>query len=267
MKKKRGVLFFLSISLLAAPLAFSQNDLQPESTFEIQTDTPAVQKPGQSAPMPAQKGSLTELQPAGQIVWVSGSVKATYPEQTPRVLARGSMIYEKDTVVTDSASSGQLSFTDNSMVTLTPASTFIIEQYYFNQEKPQQGQTVMNLVKGGFRAVTGFVAKAAPSSYQIKTPVATIGVRGTDFQGSCPKIPGPCAFGLLHGRDLILINAAGTFTATPETPYASVASYTSKAVLSKLPPDILGNPPAITPANAPPPSKGVGSNCGILINN
>ncbi|HSW70459.1 MAG TPA: FecR family protein, partial [Gammaproteobacteria bacterium] len=188
MTQNRKLLFFILLCLFATSVALSQEGFQTEGGFEVQPTPATAATPPSSANPSASSIKDSKLQPAGQIVWVSGAVKATYPEQTPRILARGSMVYEKDTIVTDSSGSGQLAFTDNSMVTLNPGSTFVIEQYYFNQEKPEQGgQSVMNLLKGGFRAVTGFVAKAAPANYQVKTPVATIGVRGTDFQGSCPR--------------------------------------------------------------------------------
>lgn len=264
----------LVVALLISPAVFSQD--QTEAAFESQLDTTPnanATAPAAPAAAPAQTASQgsapkqTGLQPAGQVVWVSGAVKASYPEQTPRILARGSMIYEKDTIITESSGSGQISFTDNSMITLNGNSTLVIEQYYFNQQKPQQGgQSVMNLVKGSFRTVTGFVAKAAPANYQMKTPVATIGVRGTDFQGACSSNSGQCAFALLHGAGLTITNAAGTFNVTPEAPYASVASFTTKAIIGKTPSSTLGPRPTITPADAPAPGGPSSGNCGILIN-
>lgn len=238
----------LSLAFLASSPSFSQEE-------EITISEPPAGK------------TKNNLEPAGQIVWVSGTVKATYPEQTPRILSRGAVIYEKDTIITDDKGSGQISFTDNSMLTLTPQSKLVVEQYYFNQQKPLQGgQTVLNLLKGGFRTITGFVAKGSPSNYQVKTPVATIGVRGTDFQGICSGNPSRCAIALLHGEGLTLVNDTGTYNLTPQSPYAEIAGYTTHAVISKSPSSMLGITPVITPANAPPPGKSGGGNCGILIN-
>ena len=116
------------------------------------------------------------------MVWVNGTVKAAFPEQAPRVLARGSVIYEQDTVTTAPGSTGEIVFTDNSIISLRSDTTFVIEQYSFNQKSPASGgQYIMNLIKGGFRTITGFIAKSQPENYQVKTPVATIGVRGTSY--------------------------------------------------------------------------------------
>src|SRR5687768_6070600 len=134
MIKKIGALLLSISCLLAVPLAFSQEDFENEAAFDPQNEAapaasaptptqtqttvppPATTTPAptttQSAAAPAKPAGppAPGLQPAGQVVWVSGTVKATYPDQTPRVLARGAMIYEKDTINTYSAGSGQLSF-------------------------------------------------------------------------------------------------------------------------------------------------------------
>lgn len=250
--KIKTTALLLSAVFLASSAAFTQEE---ETGLTIQTSS-----------NPAADQTKNNLQPAGQVVWVSGTVKATYPEQTARILARGAVIYEKDTIVTDKGS-GQISFSDNSMLTLNPETTLVIEQYYFNQQKPEQGgQSVMNLIKGGLRTVTGFVAKASPANYQMKTPVGTIGVRGTDYQAACQSNPGPCAFALLRGLGITISNQAGVFNVTPQTPFASVVSTTTSAVISKVPSEKLGATPTITPANAPPPtSNSGGGNCGIII--
>lgn len=46
----------------------------------------------------------------------------------------------------------------------------------------QQGsRAFFKLLKGGFRAVSGLIGKADRNEYRVSTPVATIGIRGTDY--------------------------------------------------------------------------------------
>lgn len=208
------------------------------------------------------------LRTAGQVVWVKGSVRAIYPDQAARILARGALIYEKDTIVTDTESTGEIAFTDNSIVSLRPSSTIVIEQYKFDQAKPSSGRYIMNLLEGGFRTITGFVAKAQPENYQVKTPVATIGVRGTTFQANCQNKK--CGVGLDSGTGVVVSNVGGFVILTPKTRYATVIASNVKPILSEEEPAILGRPPLVTPASAPAPAgsnpaPGVG-NCGILVN-
>lgn len=44
-----------------------------------------------------------------------------------------------------------------------------------------ESRSVLRLVKGGLRAVTGLIGRETRTQYQVLTPVATIGIRGTDF--------------------------------------------------------------------------------------
>ncbi len=41
--------------------------------------------------------------------------------------------------------------------------------------------SALKLVKGGLRALTGAIAKQNPDAYRVDTPVATLGVRGIEF--------------------------------------------------------------------------------------
>ncbi len=48
-------------------------------------------------------------------------------------------------------------------------------------ETSNTSRAFFRLLKGGFRAVSGLIGKADPNEYLISTPVATIGIRGTDY--------------------------------------------------------------------------------------
>jgi hypothetical protein len=121
--------------------------------------------------------------PVGRVVWVKGTLKAVMQNSEERILQKTSVIYEKDTLITDGASQAQIVFTDNTLMTFREGSKFYIKEYNFNPNSGQKsvGKYIMNLIEGGFRTITGYIAKSNPSDYQVNTPVATIGVRGTDY--------------------------------------------------------------------------------------
>lgn len=274
-------LLFIFVALLSSGIAYSETsiDLGLSETEELGTlptsktttpNTPSTQSASASpsSDLPIQEESA--LQAAGQVVWVKGVITATYPEQAPRSLARGAAIYEKDTLTTDINSTGEITFTDNSLLSLRPNTTLVIEQYHFSQKKVQtSGQYILNLIKGGFRTITGFVAKSNPENYQVKTPVATIGVRGTTYNANC--INGTCAVGLEKGKGVTVLNDGGIVELTPDKRYAVISSSSVKPVLSESEPAILSKPPIMLSPMAPPPpganptpQSGSG-NCGILI--
>jgi len=46
---------------------------------------------------------------------------------------------------------------------------------------PTGSRAFFKLIKGGFRAVSGLIGKVEHNDYRVTTPVATIGIRGTDY--------------------------------------------------------------------------------------
>lgn len=132
----------------------------------------------------AQTSSPSEQAAVGRVVWVKGSFKAMLPDKKERTLEKTSPIYENDTLITGKDSQAQIVFTDNTLMTFRQDTTFMIDEYSFTRkpkEEESTGKYIMKLIKGGFRTITGLIARNHPDDYQINTPVATIGVRGTDY--------------------------------------------------------------------------------------
>lgn len=118
----------------------------------------------------------------GKVLWVKGILKATQPQQAPRVLTRRSDIYESDTLTTDASSTGEITFTDNSLLSLRENTVMAIAKYRYGKNVPKARETyVEKLAKGGFRKITGAISHDHPDGYSSVTPVATIGVLGTEY--------------------------------------------------------------------------------------
>ncbi len=96
-----------------------------------------------------------------------------------RELKQGDFIYVNDEIMTSGRSFAVLQFTDGAKVTVRPDSTLIIEQYLYAGNN--EDAATLNLVSGGLRVITGAMAKSNPENYKVRTPVALMGVRGTEF--------------------------------------------------------------------------------------
>lgn len=96
-----------------------------------------------------------------------------------RELKQGDFIYVKDEIMTTNRSFVVLQFEDGAKVTVRPDSTLIIETYLYNGDVGDAAE--LNLVSGGLRVITGAMAKSNPENYKVRTPVALMGVRGTEF--------------------------------------------------------------------------------------
>ena len=93
---------------------------------------------------------------------------------------KGSGVESMDTYVTTNCSS-KITFKDDTKVNVTENSRLLIDDFVFDPKKGDAGRLTMKVVMGTVRYTSGQVAKTNPQNVDIKTPTATIAVRGTDF--------------------------------------------------------------------------------------
>ena len=122
--------------------------------------------------------AVAEEDSAGMVVASRGEVIAM-ANGGSRELKQGDFIYVNDEILTSARSFAVLQFTDGAKVTVRPDSTMIIEQYLYAGNADDAA--TLNLVSGGLRVITGAMAKTNPENYKVRTPVALMGVRGTEF--------------------------------------------------------------------------------------
>jgi hypothetical protein len=119
-------------------------------------------------------------QSAGEVEFSRGVGFAQSGGETPRTLGRGLALREGDRFTTSEGASAIIRLNDGTRMTLRPNSELVLQQYRFRESAPDNS-FLMQLVRGGFRAVTGVIAKNAPNAARVQTQTATIGIRGTDF--------------------------------------------------------------------------------------
>lgn len=93
----------------------------------------------------------------------------------PKALATGNDVFTNERIRTGEASTAQLMFLDATNVSIGPRSEIVLDRFVYNPNRGV-GNVVLTTGRGAFRFVTG---SQNPTQYTIKTPVATIGVRGT----------------------------------------------------------------------------------------
>ncbi|MGE0559486.1 MAG: FecR domain-containing protein, partial [Burkholderiales bacterium] len=97
--------------------------------------------------------------------------------QLPRLLGAGERLDERDVINVARDSWAILEFSDQTRITLRPNTVFRLDSY--KADAPES--MLLGLVKGGLRVVTGLFGKRNPDSVKFRTAVATIGIRGTEF--------------------------------------------------------------------------------------
>ena len=123
---------------------------------------------------------LAQAQGAGEVEFARGVGFAQTPGETPRTLGRGLPLREGDRLTTSDGATAIIRMQDGTRMTVRPNSELVLQQYQFRENAPDNSM-LMQLVRGGFRAVTGLISKNSPNAARIQTSTATIGIRGTDF--------------------------------------------------------------------------------------
>jgi len=117
---------------------------------------------------------------AGQVVFATGTPTAVDDSGNSRVLSKGKGILSGDTIETEKGLL-QVKFTDGGFMSFKPHSQFKIEQYQYSGKQDGTERNNLFLKRGGIRTVTGLIGKKNRQAYQLRTPVASIGIRGTKF--------------------------------------------------------------------------------------
>ncbi len=118
--------------------------------------------------------------PAGTVELIEGAVtvqKADRSRVTPKV---GDVLSEGDAVATGADGELHLTMQDGGFIAVRPATKMRIAQYQAVGEPTDSSK--ISILEGSLRLVSGWIAKFNPTKYQVATPLATIGIRGTDHE-------------------------------------------------------------------------------------
>ena len=113
---------------------------------------------------------------AAHVVFVVGQVLAAEHE-----LKLGAAVNEGDEISTGADGYVYMKTIDNGLLILRPNSRARIVAYHIDAQNPSNNRVKLELLSGVARSVTGLGAKKAKENFRFNTPVAAIGVRGTDF--------------------------------------------------------------------------------------
>ena len=154
----------------------------------------------------------------GQVTLVIGQASVFLSDGSSQPLQRGASIKVGDRIETQVGGHVHLKFVDGGLLSVRPTSRLFIENYSYSAQRPEQGAIKFRLDEGVVRSITGNWGEAARDRFRLNTPMAAIGVKGTDFivganldktaatvytgaiilsplTGACFASVGPCATG------------------------------------------------------------------------
>ncbi len=157
--------------------------------------------------------ALAQTAAVGSVTQLQGSVSATRAAGTV-TLQLNAPIYSDDLLETDANAKLLVQFTDGTKLTLGPSSEVLIDEFVFN---PNGGanNAALRITAGAARLVAGAIERVGGTqAITVTTPVATIGIRGTDFFIEMEEAD-HLAVALFSGNQIAVTNTSGTTVLRP----------------------------------------------------
>jgi hypothetical protein len=115
---------------------------------------------------------------AGRVDFAVGGASVVGVDGRTRPATRGTELDSGDTVRTTDGRV-QVRMNDGAYISLQPNTEFGIKNFRYEGKTDGTESAFYSLVKGAMRTVTGLVGRVNRNRYQVATPTATVGIRGT----------------------------------------------------------------------------------------
>lgn len=127
----------------------------------------------------------------GTTAAVNPATTGTPPGQETRTLFIGANVFFKERIATSETGQTQLLFLDASSLTVGPNSEVVLDEFVYDPGT-STGALALTISKGVFRFIGGQISKTA--GVTIRTPHATLGIRGSIIQGSISSVQTEATF-------------------------------------------------------------------------
>jgi len=119
----------------------------------------------------------------GVVKFARGEVTIESDAGEIRKAENGDDLMPNELIATGADGVAVIQLSDDSRMTLRPVSEFRVNHLNIDESSNDAASqvAVLNLLRGGLRLITGIVGKLNPAGYRLSTPIATIGIRGTEF--------------------------------------------------------------------------------------
>jgi hypothetical protein len=118
---------------------------------------------------------------AGRVMFVVGAATKRAATGVEQPVAKEMVVSQGDKLRTADDAHIYIRMADGALLVMRPQSSLSIDLWKYNPEKPEQSQIKYTLHSGLSRYVSGRGSQAAKDQFRFNTPLAAIGVRGTDF--------------------------------------------------------------------------------------
>jgi len=189
----------------------------------------------------------------GYIYKSVGNVTVAYGRHASRPAVKNEMVTSGMYIRTGNGSHAILKFEDGQVVSIQSNSTFQVREYTYNPQQVEKSNIVFSLFKGGMHFISGLIGQRNPKAFRLATPMATIGIRGTDFMVVQTS---KGLYSQVISGSISVTNAAGTavYNAGNTGLTSSATTLPAKVTLGDIPANAFSN---IASISVPPAAPGV----------
>ena len=123
-----------------------------------------------------------QKEPIGRVLITRGNVEAIDTSGSTRSLRRRSEFYQGESIITESNGFAQIRMIDGAQISITTDSTYTFIEYMYHNNPAIPDIAILELSSGGFRSITGSISDSPDDTYELRTDLASIHVRGSTYE-------------------------------------------------------------------------------------
>lgn len=150
----------------------------------------------------------------GLVASLTGHATVNHQDGTHQDIVKGMPVYQGDTITTDANGGVNITFKDGTVFAVSNDAEMTIDEFVYDPNKHGEGDADVSVVRGIFLYTSGLIGKEDPTDVNIKTPVGSIGIRGTILTGFIPDHGDshPPTVSLIEGKIVVTPNKGEPIT-------------------------------------------------------
>ena len=173
----------------------------------------------------------------GVLAAVNRDMTGARPSEAARPLFIKEQLVSNELIETTTNGGGQVLFLDQTSLTIAPNSSIVLDKYVYDPDA-NTGEIGITVARGALRLIGGRITKTSEAT--IKTPSATIGIRG-GIGSTNVGADGATRYVHLAGISSTITTAQGFLTITREGGYAEIGVDGALEYLGVAPPEVMAS--------------------------
>jgi len=192
---------------------------------------------------------------AGVFQFVVGEVQVRSANGAAKPARKGTPLSVGETVLSERSGTAQIKMGDGAVVVVQPGTRVTVVEFRYEGREDGTERVRYRLEQGGFRAITGAIGRSHKDNYLIETPIAQMGVRGTDHESYYFAAPQPSNGGMVQPGVYNKVNVGLVFIRTEAGEVVVAPNQVGYAASAREVPSLLAGIPGFFNRTVGPQSR------------